>query len=178
MSHSGPEAAYPAVKLGDTPDFTLGGLLVRPARRQLRIDGVTHELEPKVMQVLVALASARPGVVSRDRLVEQCWDGRIVGDDTLNRCIVALRHIARGISPEPFRIETVRGVGYSLVENGQAEAPAADKSRRRALAAVALMLVLVVAAALAFQMWRASRSGRGGRRPRPSGCAWSARRAR
>ena len=80
------------------------------------MDGATRDLEPKVLQVLIALASVRPSVVSRDRLIEQCWDGRIVGDDALNRCIVALRHLAREFSPEPFAIETVPRGGYSLVE--------------------------------------------------------------
>jgi len=75
-----------------------------------------RELEPKVAQVLVALVSAQSEVVSRDRLIEQCWDGRIVGDDALNRCIVALRHLAKQFSPEPFAIETVPRVGYFLVE--------------------------------------------------------------
>src|SRR5688572_29123616 len=104
------------INLAETPDFDLGSLHVSPARRQVRMHGEDRELEPKVAQVLVALASARPGVVSRDRLIEQCWDGRIVGDDALNRCIVALRHLAKEFSPEPFAIETVPRVGYSLVE--------------------------------------------------------------
>jgi TolB-like protein/tetratricopeptide (TPR) repeat protein len=69
------------------------------------------------MQVLVALAQARPTVVSRDKLVEQCWEGRIVGDDSLNRCILALRHLAEEFDPKPFTIDTVPRIGHRLVEN-------------------------------------------------------------
>ena len=69
----------PRITLADTPDFDLGGLRVSPGRRQVRMDDARRDLEPKVALVLVALASARPGVVSRDRLIEECWDGRIVG---------------------------------------------------------------------------------------------------
>src|SRR3954469_12549535 len=104
------------INLAETPDFDLGEVRVRPAHRLIEANGTQRELEPKIAQVLIALASVRPQVVSRDRLIEQCWNGRIVGDDALNRCIVALRHLAKEFSPEPFGIETVPRVGYSLVE--------------------------------------------------------------
>ena len=112
MADFGPGAGASRIDLAETPDFDLGGLRVSPARREVHMNGERRELEPKVAQVLVALASARPDVVSRDRLIEQCWDGRIVGDDAINRCIVALRHLAKEFSPEPFAIETVPRVGY------------------------------------------------------------------
>src|SRR3954452_16947067 len=105
----------PRINLAETSDFDLGGLRVSPARRQVCMSGDCHELEPKVAQVLIALASVSPAVVSRDKLIEQCWAGRIVGDDALNRCIVALRHLAKEYSPHPFTIETVPRVGYLLV---------------------------------------------------------------
>src|SRR4029079_11362597 len=92
----------PRINLAETSDFDLGGLRARHAHRQVSMNGECRELEPKVAQVLIALASASPAVVSRDRLVEQCWGGRIVGDDALNRCILALRHLAREFSPAPF----------------------------------------------------------------------------
>ena len=113
------------IDLASTPDFDLGGLRVRPARRQVCRDGDCRDLEPRVMQVLVALASARPELVSRDRLIEQCWDGRIVGDDSINRCILALRHLARETEPPAFTIETVPRVGYYLVEHQPAQIEAA-----------------------------------------------------
>jgi TolB-like protein/tetratricopeptide (TPR) repeat protein len=104
------------VDLAATPDFDLGGARVRPARRQLRLgDGEVRELEPRVMQVLVALARAGGEIVSRDRLVDLCWGGRIVGDDAINRCILALRRIIRSSDPAPFEIETIARVGYALV---------------------------------------------------------------
>jgi DNA-binding winged helix-turn-helix (wHTH) protein/TolB-like protein len=114
------------VDLASRADFELGGLLIRPARRQLCTSaGECREVEPRVMQVLVALAE-RPGeVVSRDQLIDLCWEGRIVGDDSLNRCIVALRRLAKDYDPSPFRIETVSRVGYTLVP-GEAGAPAAE----------------------------------------------------
>ena len=113
------------------------------------MNGECRELEPRVAQVLIALASASPAVVSRDRLVEQCWGGRIVGDDALNRCILALRHLAREFSPAPFAIETVPRVGYSLLAGppGNGSAPV---RRFPAKVPVALLLTAIVAVTIAF----------------------------
>src|SRR5689334_15221912 len=144
--------------LAETPDFDLGALRVSPARRQVSMNGEFRELEPKVAQVLIALASASPAVVSRDRLIEQCWEGRIVGDDALNRCILALRHLAREYSPEPFSIETVARVGYSLLAR-----PGTGASARRSYgvskwaAAAALMVVALTASGAGFAWWRSAR---------------------
>src|SRR3954453_19841654 len=147
----------PRINLAETSDFDLGGLRVSPARRQVSMAGECRELEPKVAQVLIALASASPAVVSRDKLVEQCWDGRIVGDDALNRCILALRHLAREFSPEPFAIETVPRVGYSLLAGPRAIS--SERRRRvRTPIAVALLLAIVVAIGVAFSWLRYERA--------------------
>lgn len=138
----------PRINLADTPDFDLGGLRISPAHRSVRMDQERRELEPKVLQVLVALATAESEVVSRDRLIEQCWDGRIVGDDALNRCIVALRHLAKDFSPEPFAIETVPRVGYSLIERREDE-PKTGRNRKKA-ALAALLVLLLIAGGLTF----------------------------
>lgn len=138
------------VNLAETPDFDLGGLRVSPAHRQVRFNGEQRELEPRVVQVLVALASARPNVVSRERLIEQCWDGRIVSDDALNRCIVALRHLAKDSSPEPFAIETVPRVGYALVERPGVVPGRGLRTARGVNAALLAIAVVAVALAVAW----------------------------
>ena len=157
MADFGPASSASRIDLAETADFDLGGLHVSPARREVRMNGERRELEPRVAQVLVALASARPDVVSRDRLIEQCWDGRIVGDDAINRCIVALRHLAREFTPEPFTIETVPRVGYCLVEKS-GTAPRASWLRvnigdKRVAAAALLALLLLVAVLALVPRW-------------------------
>lgn len=119
------------------------------------MNGDRRELQPRVMQVLVALAKARPDVVSRDRLVELCWDGRIVGDDALNRCILALRHLAQDFTPQPFAIETVPRIGHRLVKlPGARSQPAAQAARSRRLLATALLAALLVAFVGGFMAWQ------------------------
>lgn len=150
MDDLGPQIAATRIDLADEPDFDLGGMRVRPAEISVEINGQRHELQPRVMQVLVALARGRPAVVSRDKLVELCWEGRIVGDDSVNRCILALRHLAQQMTPEPFSIETIPRVGYRLVEQRQPNA--SEKSGpagwRRWLSIGAVLALLIATAGL------------------------------
>ena len=110
-----PEVLLTPVDLAREPPFRLAEVDVRPATREvLGGDGRRHVLEPRVMQVLVALAR-RPGeVVSRDELIQLCWAGRVVGEDAINRCIGALRRLAQAYAA--LAIDTVARVGYRLKE--------------------------------------------------------------
>jgi len=79
------------------------------------------------MQVLVALHLACPNVVSRDDLVAQCWEGRVVGDDAINGAIGKLRRLSQ--TSQSFVIETIPRVGYRLANPAQLEhTGVADKS--------------------------------------------------
>jgi len=124
------------VDLAHVPSFRLGRLVVHPAVHQLkRDDGAEDVLQHRVMQVLVALARADGAIVTRDELTMSCWDGRVVGEDAINRILSRLRAQAKGIGAGSFRIETVTQVGYRLLREGQEapEAAAAARPNRRAL---------------------------------------------
>jgi DNA-binding winged helix-turn-helix (wHTH) protein/tetratricopeptide (TPR) repeat protein len=103
------------VELARTADFALGPLRVVPAAREVERDGVRETLEPRVMQVLVALAQAGGEVVGRDELIARCWEGRIVVDNAINRVISRLRRLSTTLGEGCFRIDTVARVGYRLV---------------------------------------------------------------
>ncbi|HMO45256.1 MAG TPA: winged helix-turn-helix domain-containing protein [Rubrivivax sp.] len=99
-------------ELARESDFRLGRTRVRPSILQVQRDGqAARTLEPRVMQVLVVLAMARGGVVSRSELIDRCWDGRVVGDNAINRVVSRLRQLAAGAD---FEIETIPRVGYRL----------------------------------------------------------------
>ena len=101
------------VDLAHEPDFPLGPIRVRPAQREISGEGWQESLEPRVMRLLVALARAKGEILSRDDLIESCWDGVIVGEDAINRCIGQLRRLAETYEGE-FAIETLARVGYRL----------------------------------------------------------------
>jgi class 3 adenylate cyclase/tetratricopeptide (TPR) repeat protein len=154
--------------LARAPSFRLGGLEVRPPTREVIGAGGAALLEPRIMQVLVALAGRRGEVVSRSELIDLCWAGRVVGDDAINRCIQAIRRLAD--SDGGFSIRTVARVGYRLEEaNGAAageaianaplervslsETPIPQASERRHLTILSCGLARPVGAVLDPEHW-------------------------
>lgn len=92
----------------------LGELNISPSSLEISAGKKRETVQPRVMQVLVALARAKGAVVSRDELIRQCWAGRIVSDDAINRCIVKIRQLAEIGGKAAFDIETIPRVGYRL----------------------------------------------------------------
>ncbi|MEO5938798.1 MAG: winged helix-turn-helix domain-containing protein [Sphingomonas sp.] len=141
--------------------FRIGEAEILPATREVRFAGQAFVLEPRVMQLLIALHRAEGAVVNKDDLLQSCWEGRIVGEDAINRVVSRLRGVAQKEAGQQFRIETITKVGYRLLSaNGETldagtHGPSAGRVARRQTAfapphpmaiAVAALLVLVSAA--------------------------------
>ncbi len=93
----------------------LGPLAVDPPSRRVSAGARSEMIEPRVMRVLVALGEAGGKVLSRDDLIELCWDGTIVGDNAINRVISQLRHVLADLGGDGVRLETITKVGFRLV---------------------------------------------------------------
>jgi TolB-like protein/DNA-binding winged helix-turn-helix (wHTH) protein/Flp pilus assembly protein TadD len=109
---------YPGarVDLAREPAIRFGPIVLEPALRRLaHRDGREATLEPRVMQVIVALARAPGRIVTRDDLIEACWHGLVVGDDAITRVIGKLRRLSEQIAADGFEIETIARVGYRLL---------------------------------------------------------------
>jgi len=113
-------ALWPKLTLGRELPFALAGTLVRPSALEVEFDGKVTALEPRVMKVLVALHRAKGHPVSRDEMIDLCWDGRIVTEGALNRCIAQLRK-ALGDNP-CIRLDTIATVGYRLQAGAEIQA--------------------------------------------------------
>lgn len=125
--------------------FTLGALRIDPATRQVT-DGRRREtLEPRVMQVLVALGRAQGAIITRDELIDCCWDGRVVGEDAINRAISRLRHVADQFGGS-YRIETITKVGYRMIGSGEAASPGPVPHRADASPLISRRSVLLAGA--------------------------------
>jgi DNA-binding winged helix-turn-helix (wHTH) protein len=109
------EGMLTTAQLAARPDFTLGLALVSPSTRTLAGPGGTADVEPRIMQVLVALADSAGQVVTRETLFNRCWGGVFVGDDSLNRAVMAVRKLAVSIAAGSFEIETIPRTGYRLI---------------------------------------------------------------
>lgn len=102
------------ISLARREAFSIGRLFVDPAAREVSIGEERAMLEPRVMQVLIALADEHGSVVARDTLIARCWSGRAVSEDALNRTIAKVRQIASGVGRGSFLVDTVTKVGYRL----------------------------------------------------------------
>lgn len=155
-------APRPPINLARESRFQLGELTIAPALREVVARDTTRQtLEPRVMQVFVALARVGGAIVTRDDLIRTCWQGTVVGEDAVHRAISQLRRVSEGIGRGAFRIETIAKVGYRLVADpasAPANAPAVPQptvSRRLIWVAAAVMLCLVAA----FATWRIAAEG-------------------
>jgi len=130
--------------------FGVGGATIDPLSREAKYAGGQERLQPQTLKVLIALARRRNQVVTRSELVDDCWDGKIVGEDVINRCILVLRQFAERAGG--FSIETVPKSGHRLVESR-----AGTSARPRGwLAAAAIALLTMVAAIGLWQPWAGS----------------------
>jgi DNA-binding winged helix-turn-helix (wHTH) protein/dienelactone hydrolase len=156
------------IELANEPDFTLGDLHVRPSTREVSSESATEILEPRVMQVLVALGRRRSEVVSRDWLVNQCWSGRIVGDDAISRCVARIRRLAEAHGG--FTVETIARVGYRLSEHATTApalappvAPRSPVSGRWRMSSGAIFaLALFVGVSVGVWVWQSDVTTRDG----------------
>lgn len=139
--------------------------MVRPSLRTVEGPSGMARGEPRVVQVLVALADARGKVLAREDLLRLCWEGRIVGDDAINRAIAEVRRIAAAVGAD-FEVETVSRVGYRLIgldwesqpNSPEATAAVNRATDRRNLMAGGIISVLALAvgsAAVVFSKRRA-----------------------
>lgn len=96
-------------------DFYLGEWHVRPQLNRIEEEGKTHQVEPRVMRVLVRLAESQGEVVTRDALLDAVWGETIVTEDSLTRTIFDLRKVFKDKAQNPKVIETIRKVGYRLL---------------------------------------------------------------
>lgn len=82
------------------------------ARRELRVSGLTVDMEHKPLEVLSLLLRHAGEVVTKDELFETVWAGRVTVDNVLSTAVGKLRKAldAGGTAP----IATVPRIGYRL----------------------------------------------------------------
>lgn len=113
-------------------------------RVELRRQGRPVPVEPQVFALIALLVEAAPRLVTREEIVAQVWEGRIVSDAALSSRIKSARKALDDDGVAQRAIRTVHGQGFRFVaepvvpEPGQAaarpEADAGDALRREVLA--------------------------------------------
>lgn len=110
--------------------FRIGCWTVEPLRGAITgPEGGKHHLQPKVMDVLVYLASRPCDTVSRDELLDAVWGSCTAAEESLTRVIAELRHALDDHVRYPEYIETIPKRGYRfLVSPTPLEAPFSSKA--------------------------------------------------
>jgi Tol biopolymer transport system component/DNA-binding winged helix-turn-helix (wHTH) protein len=142
--------------------------------------GGTHQIEPRIMRVLLVLVERAGGVVTRQELLDEVWADAIVGEEILTRAVSELRHVFGDDPRQPTYIETIRHHGYRLIVAAaplEADAPPATSAiplvqptappvtpaaRRLARTMVRRAVPLLVMSAVAILTVTAPRWWRGG----------------
>jgi DNA-binding winged helix-turn-helix (wHTH) protein len=96
--------------------FQLGEVFVEPARLRISAHGQTAPIEPKVMDVLSALAEHGDQVVAREQLHALVWPDAHVGYHSLARAISEARRALAAVAGDDVFIETVAKRGFRLTK--------------------------------------------------------------
>lgn len=149
-------------------NFIINDWHISPAEGLVEKNGTVIHLEPRVMEVLVYLASRQGDVVTRDEIEKDVWRGALISYDAITSTIIKIRKAFDDDARNPAVIATIPKRGYQLIapvnyidtggNNGHVssagdESSPGDKTQRsisRIVIAVATLASLAVAATAWF----------------------------
>lgn len=138
--------------LVNSSQFTVGEWTVEPGLGRIRRGGVSTDLEPRILDLLIYLAEHAGETVGTDELAQSVWLGRAVTDQPVYQGIAQLRKALGDRARRPRYIVTITKKGYRLIAPVKVGTPDLPDGRRRRrpryltptlstlLAAVALLL--------------------------------------
>ena len=139
-----------AIDLVSRREVRVGDIWIKPPERTILGPERSVALEPRVMQVLLALVDAAGAVLARDDLLRRCWPGVTVGDHAVTRAIAEARRALRE-SGSTLVVETIPRVGFRLAvpvdDQPQEHRTGGQRSRRAVVSAAAAGSILLAAGA-------------------------------
>lgn len=96
-------------------NYVVGEFEIEPDSRRLLRDGEQIHLTKKPFGVLLYLIENRERMVSRQELLEKFWDGHEVYEETLTKCIGAIRKTLGDNKEQPQFIQTHWAEGYRFI---------------------------------------------------------------
>ena len=95
--------------------FRFDRFLLDTDDRQLRLGDAPVELNARYLDALILLVREQGRLVSKDRFLEEVWQGVPVTDEALTQCIKTLRRQLGDSAAIPRFIETVPKHGYRFI---------------------------------------------------------------
>lgn len=116
--------------------FVFGPFRLDPDDRLLQRDGTPVELNSRYFDALVLLVREQGKLVSKERFLEEVWEGTPVTDEALTQCIRTLRRQLGDSAGRPSFIETAPKHGYRFIadaawvegETVRVDAPKAEEA--------------------------------------------------
>src|SRR5688572_1285402 len=99
------------MRVGDNRTYLFGGFKLDASERRLTRDASNIPLAPKVFDTLLLLLQNSGRVVSKQRMLDEIWDGAFIEENNLAQNISILRRVLK-----PSFIETVPKLGYRFIE--------------------------------------------------------------
>jgi outer membrane protein assembly factor BamB/TolB-like protein/DNA-binding winged helix-turn-helix (wHTH) protein len=148
--------------------FNLGEFQIRPDLNEIEgPDGTTH-VNPKAMEVLLALTERPDELCTKREILDTVWTDLFVGDEVLTTAVWELRRALGDSARSPRFIQTVSRKGYRLlvaptpIDPGVLDGAGvvAAESSRSPRVMVALASLAVVLAVVVFVMTRSAEDQR------------------
>lgn len=95
--------------------YQFGNFQLDVDKFELRQNGVTLQVGPQVFDFLHLIIKNSDRLVSRDEVIEEVWDGRIVAETTVSSCVKAARRVLGDNGGQPRFIRTARGRGFQFI---------------------------------------------------------------
>lgn len=99
--------------------YRFGGFELDTDRHELRENDRPVHAEPQTVRMLAYLLENRDRMISRQEMIENVWQGRIVSDWALSAAIKSLRKILQDTTTPRRIIETVHGKGFRFLPDVQ-----------------------------------------------------------
>ncbi|HKP64323.1 MAG TPA: AAA family ATPase [Polyangiales bacterium] len=95
--------------------YVFGDFELDEARFELRRSGAPEDVQPKVMRLLLHLASHSERAVGNEELLRVLWPDETVGHGSIKRAVRGARRVLGDDGDSQASIRTVRGFGYQFV---------------------------------------------------------------
>ena len=95
--------------------WTFGHFRLDPERFELALGAEPVRVEPQVLALLVHLVRHRDRLVTKDEIIEEVWNGRIVSDASVSSRIRSARMAVGDDGDRQSVIRTVHGLGFRFV---------------------------------------------------------------
>lgn len=129
--------------------YKVGTWIVHPQNFSIEYDGEEVKLKSLIMKLLLLFIESDGKAISKEELLEKCWNGRVVTDDAIRQAIKELRSALNSRNDNIEYIQTIRKHGYrllpevELITNAQAP-PFALFLQNNKKALITLIVILVI----------------------------------